>query len=92
MAGVPSRLREFVKLHRQVEAIVQHVGLATWDLFAIDVAGNWTREEFSSKEDAEAACAWLGIRAHDGWDEPRLVRRLNGRDHWSTPDGQRRAL
>lgn len=71
---------------------MQHVGLATWDLFAIDVAGNWTREEFSSKEDAEAACAWLGIRAHDGWDEPRLVRRLNGRDHWSTPDGQRRAL
>lgn len=92
MAGAPSRLREFVKLHEQVEAVIQHVGLATWDLFAIDVAGNWTREEFASRQDAEAACAWLGIPAHAGWDDPRLTRRMNGRDHWSAPDGQRRAL
>jgi hypothetical protein len=92
MATIAARLREFVKVHPEVEAVIQHVGLATWDVLAIDVDGNWTREEFPSKEAAEAACAWLGIRAHDGWDDARLTRRMNGRDHWSAPDGQRRAL
>jgi hypothetical protein len=92
VAAIPARLREFVKLHPQVEAVIQHVGLATWDLLAIDVAGNWTREEFPTREAAEAACAWLGIRAHDGWDDDRLTRRMNGRDHWAASDGQHRAL
>ena len=89
---VPARLREFVKLRPEVEAVIQHVGLETWDLLAIDLHGNWTREEFPTKEAAEDACRWLGIRAHDGWDDPRISRRVNARDHWSAPDGQRRAL
>ena len=34
---VPSGLREFVKMRPEVEAVVQHVGLRTWDLVLIDV-------------------------------------------------------
>jgi hypothetical protein len=33
----------------------------------------------------------LGIRMHRGWDDPRMTRRMNARDHWNSPDGQRRA-
>ena len=90
MSGVPWSLREFVQLRPEVEGVVQHVGRATWDLLLIDVTGRWVREEFPTREAAQAACTRLGIRAHDGW-EPRLARRMNGRDHWSTADGQRRA-
>jgi len=90
--GASSTLREFVKLRPEVEAVVQHVGLRTWDLLLIDVEGNWVRDEFPSKEHAEAACRELGIRMHRGWDEPRMVRRMARRDHWNRPGGQRRAL
>jgi hypothetical protein len=90
-SSLPSSLREFVKLRPEVEGVVQHVGLDTWDLLLIDVTGLWVREEFSSKEAAIHTCERLGIRSHDGWDEPRLARRMNARDHWNTPDGQRRA-
>lgn len=88
----PSALRDFVKLHREVEAILQHVGLRTWDLVLVDVDGLWVRDELGSEEAAEAVCRALGIRLHRGWDDPRLVRRMNGRDHWNVPGGQRRAL
>jgi hypothetical protein len=88
----PSRLREFVKLRPEVEAVLQHVGLRTWDLVLIDVDGNWTRDEFPSEEHAVAACEELGIRMHKGWDDPRMARRMNRRDHWNRPGGQRRAL
>jgi hypothetical protein len=84
-------LREFVKLRPEVEGVVQHVGLDTWDLLLIDVTGLWVRAEYPSKEAASHACKRLGVRSHDGWDEPRLARRMNARDHWNTPDGQRRA-
>ena len=85
-------LREFVKLHPEVEGVIQHVGRETWDLLLIDVNGLWVRDEFPSKDAAGEACRTLGIRSHDGWDEPRLARRMSARDHWNTPDGQRRAL
>lgn len=87
----PNALREFVKLHPEVEAVVQHVGLRTWDLVLVDVSGLWVRDEFESQEAAESACRELGIRLHRGWDDPRIVRRMGGRDHWNTADGQRRA-
>lgn len=90
--GMPYHLTEFVKLHRQVEGVIQHVGLATWDLLLIDATGLWDRDVFPTKDAAEEACLRLGIRAHDGWDDLRLVRRMNGRDQWNTHDGQRRAL
>ena len=91
-ARAPSALRDFVKLHPEVEGVLQHVGLRTWDLVLIDVTGLWVRDEFASPEDAERACAELGIRMHRGWDDARLTRRIANRDQWSTPDGQRRAL
>ncbi len=88
----PDRLREFAKLRREVEAVLQHVGLRTWDLVLIDVDGNWARDVFPSPEAAEAVCRELGVRMHLGWDDPRLARRMMGRDHWNQPGGQRRAL
>jgi hypothetical protein len=88
----PSALRDFTKLHREVEAVLQHVGLRTWDLLLVDVEGNWIREEFDGEAAAEAVCRELGIVLHRGWDDARIVRRMNARDHWNTPGGQRRAL
>ena len=88
----PSALRDFVKLHREVEAVLQRVGRGTWDLLLVDVEGTWLRDEFVSEEAAEAASRELGIRVHRGWDDPRIVRRMNGRDHWNRPGGRRRAL
>ena len=88
----PSALRDFAKLHREVEAVLQRVGRATWDLVLVDVHGNWVRDELETDEEAEAVCRELGVRMHRGWDDPRIVRRMNGRDHWNEPGGQRRAL
>lgn len=94
MAGMrtPSALREFVKLRPEVEAVLQHIGLRTWDLVLIDADGNWIREEFGSAETAEACARHLGIRVSRGWDDPRMTRRMNKRDHWNRPGGQRRAV
>lgn len=88
----PGRLYDFAKLHPEVEAVLQHVGRETWDLLLIDVDGTWVRDEFRTREEAEAACGDLGIPLHRDWDDPRLARRMNARDHWGTPGGQRRAL
>ena len=87
----PNALREFAKLRPEVEAVLQHVGLRTWDLILIDVSGLWVRDEFESEEAAEAACLEMGILLHRGWDDARIARRMTARDHWNTPDGQRRA-
>lgn len=81
-----------MKIRPEVEAVFQRVGLRTFDLVLVDLDGTWIREEFASEEDAEAACRDLGIRMNRGWDDPRLARRMNKRDHWNTPGGQRRAL
>ena len=92
MKATPARLREFVKMRPETEAVIQHVGLGTWDVVLIDVDGIWIREEFVSQEAAQEACVSLGIRAHEGWSESRMVRRMDARDHWGAPGGQRRAL
>jgi len=86
------RLIDFVKLHPESEAVLQNVGRRTWDLLVIDVDGTWVRDVFASAEDAEAACRELGIRVHHGWEDPRMARRMNARDHWNTRGRQRRAL
>jgi hypothetical protein len=85
-------LREFVKLRPQVEAVLQHVGLDTWDLLLVDASGLWVRDVYPSEAVAREAAARLGIRVHDGWDDPRIGRRIQARDQWATSDGQRRAL
>lgn len=87
----PSRLRDFAKVRPEVEAVLQPVGRETWDLVLIAVDGTWVREEFETSQEAEAACRELGVRLHRGWEDPRMARRMNSRDHWNTPDGQRRA-
>lgn len=88
----PNDLRDFVKLRPEVEGVVQHVGLRTWDLVLVDATGLWVRGEFQSREAAESACRELGIRMHEGWDDVRVVRRMGARNHWTSPDGQRRGL
>jgi hypothetical protein len=88
-----NRLRDFVIHHPDVEAVVQHVGLRTWDLLLIDLTGRWIREVVHSEEEARAVCRDLRVRLNRGWgDDPRPGRRMAKRDHWRTPDGQRRAL
>jgi hypothetical protein len=84
-------IRKFVLLHMDVEAVLQRCGLRTYDLVFIDGDGNWTRSVFPSEEAAEAAAGTLGVPVHKGWDE-RMARRMNKRDHWNEPGGQRRAL
>jgi hypothetical protein len=89
----PSELRRFVQLRPDVEAVLQRCGADTFDLVLIDLDGNWTRWVFPSQEVAEAVAADLEIRLHHGWEEDdRMSRRLNRRDNWNEPGGQRRAL
>ena len=89
---VPGRLYDFAKLRPEAEAVLQHVGRETWDLVLIDVDGTWVREEFATPGAAEDACRELDVRLHRDWDDARMARRMNARDHWNTPGGQRRAL
>jgi hypothetical protein len=87
----PTELRRFVILHTDVEAVLQRLGKDTWDLVLIDLEGNWTRWVFVSSELAEAAAQDLELPLHEGWDA-RMNQRMNRRDHWNQPGGQRRAL
>ena len=91
-AKVPHELRQFAMVHPEVEAVLQRCGRDTFDLVLIDVDGNWTRAVFVSKEEAEAAAKQMDIPLHDGWDDDRMAKRMNRRDHWNEPGGQQRAL
>ena len=91
-SAVPQSLRKFASIQPEVEAVLQRIGDGTWDLVAIDVDGNWTRWVFPSDAVARSACTTLGIPVHDGWEEPRMARRMNGLDAWATPGAKRRAL
>ena len=87
----PTELRRFVTYQADVEALLHRCGLDTFDLLLIDYQGNWTRWVFTSEEEAEAVADSLGVPLHRGWDE-RMTRRMNKRDHWNEPGGQKRAL
>jgi hypothetical protein len=89
---VPADFRQFAIVGEDVEAVIQRSGLNTFDCVLIDVHGNWTRAVFPSQEVAEEACRDLEIRVHHDWEDPRLALRMNRRDHWGDPGGQRRAL
>ncbi|HEX2025866.1 MAG TPA: hypothetical protein VHH92_05685 [Actinomycetota bacterium] len=89
---IPADFQRFAMLHEDVEAVIQRCGLNTVDCVLIDVDGNWTRGVFPSREVAEEACRTLDVRVHDGWQDPRMAQRMNRRDHWGEPGGQRRAL
>jgi hypothetical protein len=86
-----AELRRFAQLRTDIEAVVQRCGLRTVDLLLIDGDGNWTRWVFTSEEAAEAAAEDLGVPLHRGWGD-RMAKRMNRRDHWNEPGGQRRAL
>ncbi len=87
----PAELRKFVWIHPDVEAVLQRCGVDTYDLVLIDLDGNWTRWVFTSEELAMTVANRLEIPVHREWDE-RMVKRMNNRDHWNEPGGQRRAL
>jgi hypothetical protein len=87
----PGELRTFQLTRPDVEAVVQRCGLNTCDLLLIDLDGNWTRWVFPSEEVAAAVAQDLGVPLHRGWND-RMVKRMNKRDHWNRPGGQRRAL
>ena len=90
---IPDDVRRFAKEHSEgLDAVVQRIGLDTFDLLLIDGDGNWTRWVTTSKESAEAAAKELGAQVHDGWDADELAKRMNRRDDWNTPGGQRRAV
>jgi hypothetical protein len=90
-AKSPVELRTFVKLRSGVEAVLQRCGRETHDLVLIDPEGNWTRWVFTSEGAAVAAAQDLEVPLHRGWDD-RIAKRMNKRDHWNKPGGQRRAL
>jgi hypothetical protein len=88
---VAAEVRRFVQLHNDVEAVLQRSGLRTYDMVFVDADGNWTRWVYTSEEAAAAAAESLEVPLHRGWDE-RMARRMNKRDHWNQPGGQKRAL
>lgn len=90
-ARTPSELRTFALLRPDVEAVLQRCGLDTFDLLLIDLDGNWTRWVFPSEDVAVSVADDLEVSLHRGWDE-RMTKRMNRRDHWNVPGGQRRAL
>jgi hypothetical protein len=89
---VPADVRRFAVLRPDVEAVLQRCGVDTFDLVLIDSAGNWTRAVFPSEAEAQAAADRLEVPLHHGWDDERMARRMNKRDHWNDPGGQKRAL
>ncbi|MFL5766308.1 MAG: hypothetical protein ACJ758_00500 [Actinomycetota bacterium] len=88
----PARLWKFAILHPEVEGVLQRCGRDTVDVLLVDVDGNWERAVVSSEEEARLMERDLGVQLHDGWDDPRLARRMNARDDWIAPEGTRRAL
>jgi hypothetical protein len=91
MVKIPGELRTFATLRSDVEAVLQRCGMDTFDLVLIDLHGNWTRGIFPSQEEAETVARLLDVPLHREWDD-RMVKRMNKRDHWNQPGGQRRAL
>ena len=89
---IPDDVRRFAKEHSGIDGVVQRIGLDTWDLLLIDADGSWTRMVTTTKEAAEGAAKELGAEVHDGWDADELAKRMNRRDDWSSPGGQRRAV
>jgi len=89
---VPAGLRKFAAEHEGVDAVIQRIGADTWDLLLIGSEGNWTRAVYLSKEQCRDVAGQLGVTVHDGWDDESIAKRMNRRDHWNDPGGQRRAL
>ena len=75
---IPEDVRRFAGDHSDgVDAVIQRIGLDTWDLLLIAGTGEWTRWVTTSKETAEAAAGALGATVHDGWDARRVALQPN---------------
>lgn len=90
--SLPIDFRRFATSREGVEAVIQRLGAATYDVILVDGAGNWTRAVVASEAAALAACEDLGVTAHMGWEGHELAQRMNELDAWSTPGATRRAL
>jgi hypothetical protein len=90
MAARSTQLVRFVQLHVGVEAVLQRCGAETYDLVLVDAEGSWMRSVYTSEASAAGAADRLDVPLHRGWDD-RMARRMNRRDHWNEPGGQRRA-
>ena len=86
----PARLRRFAMLRPEVEGVIQRCGRETVDLLLVDVDGDWRRTVVASEEDARLMGRDLGVRLHEGWNDPRLARRKNAHDRWNPPGATRR--
>ena len=89
---VPADLRKSAAGHEGVDAVIQRIGVDTWDLLLIDGDGNWTRAVYLTKEQCQDVAGQLGVTVHDGWDDESIAKRMNRRDNWNEPGGRRRAL
>jgi hypothetical protein len=90
--SLPVDFRRFAGSREGVEAVIQRLGAAAYDVILVDAAGNWTRAVVESEEAALRACEDLGVTAHMGWEGHALGQRMNDLDAWSTPGATRRAL
>lgn len=88
---IPPEFRRFAA-REGVEAVIQRLGAATYDVVLVDTEGNWTRAVVASEAEARSACADLRVDAvHDGWPS-EVSQRVNELDTWATPGAKRRAL
>jgi hypothetical protein len=84
-------MRRFIGGRAGLEAVVQRIGLETWDLILVDADGAWDRWVFHTQADARTAAEAAGAAVHEGWTD-ELSQRVTHRDEWRTPGGTRRAL
>jgi len=91
VAGVPKDLRRFLEGRSDVEAVLQRVGHATYDVVFVDAAGEWTHWVVESEEAAASLAEAAGAPLHTEWTDT-LSRRVNDGNPWTDPKGQRRAL
>jgi hypothetical protein len=91
MAGVPKDLRRFLEGRRDVEAVLQRVGHATYDVVFVDGSGEWTHWVVESEEAAVSLAEAAGCPLQREWTDS-LSRRVNDGNPWADSKGQRRAL
>ena len=55
-------------MHREVEAVLQHVGRRTWDVVLIDLEGSWVRDGSKTWRRPRRSGS---IRMHRSWEDPQ---------------------
>jgi hypothetical protein len=91
VAALPKDLGRFLDGRADVEAVLQRVGHATYDVVFVDAGGEWTHWVVDSEQAAAALAEAAGVPLHSEWTDT-LSRRVNDGNPWADPHGQRRAL